>query len=284
MPKKPPNAPGKRTLSASCGQLKAPGTLGATNSLEHGLRRAVNAGELAVVYQPIVALDSNAVVGAEALVRWPQPDGHAPIGPVEFIPVAEALGLMDRIATQVLEQACRQLRHWQQHPGNEAFWVSVNIAPAQLANPNLADEFIAITCAVGVSPACVTLEITESALEQGFEEVSHVIDTLVAAGFPLALDDFGKGHSSLGRLIELPFSVLKVDRSFVWQTPDGRGAGVVSSLSQLSRHLQLHSLGEGVETPAHEAFLRECGYAYAQGFYYGKPVAADDFPLISSTG
>ena len=246
-------------------------------ALEHRLRRAIGKHDLHVVYQPILALSSNEVVGAEALVRWPQPEGQTPIGPDEFIPLAEELGFMDLIAIQVFEQACDQLRSWQKRPGNEGFRVSVNIAPSQLGNPHLADELIAITRGMGVSPASVALEITESALEQSFDQVSYAIDTLVAAGFPLALDDFGKGHSSLGRLIELPFSVLKVDRSFVWQTPDGRGAAVVASLSHLSEHLQLQALGEGVETAAHEAFLRECGYAYAQGYYYGKPMTPVDF-------
>ena len=250
-------------------------------ALERGLRRAINDGELRVVYQPIIALSNNEVVGAEALVRWPQPEGQTLIGPDEFIPLAEKLGLIDHLGIQVFEQACQQLRSWQNRAGSERFRVSVNIAPAQLGNPNLADELIAITQATGVSPAYVALEITESALDQSFDKVSYVIDTLVAAGFLLCLDDFGKGHSSLGRLIDLPFSVLKVDRSFVWQTPDRRGAAVVASLSQLSEHLHLRALGEGVETAAHEAFLRACGYAYAQGYYYGKPVAAADFSLIS---
>ena len=245
--------------------------------LEDALRRAVSEDELVVVYQPIVDLGSDRVVGAEALVRWPQPEGQTPIGPDEFIPLAEALGLMDRLGTRVFEQACRQLRHWQHLPDHEAFWVSVNVAPVQLRDPNLVDRFIEITQAEGVSPDCVKLEITESALEQSFDQVSYAIDTLLAAGFPLALDDFGIGHSSLGRLIELPFSVLKVDRSFVAQTPDGRGAAVVASLSHLSEHLQLQALGEGVETAAHEAYLRECGYAYAQGYYYGKPMTPVDF-------
>ena len=246
-------------------------------ALEQRLRRAIGNHDLRVVYQPILALSSNEVVGAEALVRWPQPEGQTPIGPDEFIPLAEELGLMDLITTQVFEQACDQLWSWQKRPGNDRFRMSVNIAPVQLANPHLADELVAITRAMGVSPAYVALEITESALEQSFDQVSYAIDRLVDAGFPLALDDFGKGHSSLGRLIELPFSVLKVDRSFVAQTPDGRGAAVVASLSHLSEHLQLQALGEGVETAAHEAYLRECGYAYAQGYYYGRPMTPVDF-------
>jgi len=250
-------------------------------ALEDALRRAVSEDELGIVYQPIVDLGSDQVVGAEALVRWPQPAGNAPIGPNEFIPLAEEMGLMDHLGTQVFEQACRQLRHWQNRAGHETFWVSVNVAPAQLRDPNLADRLIAITQAAGVSPACVKLEITESALAHGLDEISGVIEALASAGFTLALDDFGTGHSSLGRLIDMPFSVLKVDRTFVWQTPNGRGAGVVASLSQLSSYLELDPLGEGVETPTHEAYLRDCSYRYAQGYYYAKPMAAADFEAWS---
>ena len=245
--------------------------------LEGKLQRAVTEREVILFYQPIMDLCTGEVVGAEALARWPQPDGHFPIGPDRFIPLAEELGLMDRLGTQVFEDACLQLRDWQEHPGNGAFWVSVNVAPAQLHDPTLAERFSAITQATGVSPACVKLEITESALEGGLDEVVRVLDDLAAAGFPLALDDFGIGYSSLGRLIDMPFSLIKVDKTFVWQTPEGRGTGVVTSLSALSSYLHLHALGEGVENAVQEAFLREYNYRYAQGFYYAKPMAAADF-------
>lgn len=248
---------------------------------ESKLQRAVTERELVLHYQPIVDLASGEVVGAEALARWPQPDGQAPIGPDHFIPLAEELGLMGRLGTQVFEDACRQLHRWQAHPGNAAFWVSVNVAPAQLRDPDIADHFSAIAREVGVLPAHVKLEITESALEHGLDEVIHAIDALAAAGFPLALDDFGTGYSSLRRLIDMPFSIIKVDRSFVSQTPDGRGAGVVASLSQLSSHLHIHALGEGVETAVHVAFLRSHNYRFAQGYYYAKPMGAPDFATWS---
>ncbi|MFO7955454.1 putative bifunctional diguanylate cyclase/phosphodiesterase, partial [Thioalkalivibrio sp.] len=248
---------------------------------ESKLQRAVTERELVLHYQPIVDLASGEVVGAEALARWPQPDGQAPIGPDHFIPLAEELGLMGRLGAQVFEDACRQLHRWQAHPGNAAFWVSVNVAPAQLRDPDIADHFSAIAREVGVSPAHVKLEITESALEHGLDEVIHAIDALAAAGFPLALDDFGTGYSSLRRLIDMPFNIIKVDRSFVSQTPDGRGAGVVASLSQLSSHLHIHALGEGVENAVHEAFLRANNYRFAQGYYYAKPMAAADFATWS---
>lgn len=247
--------------------------------LEGDLRSAVSNKDLVLFYQPVIDLESGKAVGAEALLRWPTPEGQPPTGPDRFIPLAEQLGLMDELGGQVFQDACLQLRRWQELPGNTAFWVSVNVAPSQLRDSGLADRFVAIAHSIGVSPACVKLEITENALEFDISCVRQVIDSLVAAGFPLALDDFGTGYSSLGRLIDIPFNVIKVDKAFVWQSPDGRGAGVVASLAQLSRHLQIEALGEGVETSAQEAFLRSLDYRYAQGFYYARPMPAADFAV-----
>ena len=252
-------------------------------TLERELRRAISENELEVHYQPVIDLTRNEIVGAEALARWPQPAGEPPIGPDEFIPLAESLGLIDRLGRRVFEQACRQLRKWQMRFENKGFWVSVNVAPRQLRDPNLADRLLGLARSMDVSPACLKLEITESALERDFDTVRGVIDDLVAVGFCLALDDFGKGHSSLERVIALPFSVLKVDRSFIWQTPNGPGRAVVAGVAEIIRHLELHALGEGVETAAHETFLQQYGYRYAQGYYYSKPVAASDFPPIPGT-
>jgi len=246
-------------------------------TLEGNLQRAVVDRELILFYQPVMDLRNGEVVGAEALLRWPQPEGQPPIGPDRFVPLAEALGLMDDLGTQVFEDACLQLRSWQALSGNRSFWVSVNVSPTQIRDPKLAQRFIAITQAMVVPTACMKLEITEGALEKELDDVSHTIADLTAAGFPLALDDFGTGYSSLGRLIDMPFNLIKVDQAFVRQTPDGRGAGVVACLSQLGRYLHVDVLGEGVETAAHESFLRDCNYRYAQGFYYARPMAPDDF-------
>ena len=246
---------------------------------EGDLERAVADRQFVLFYQPIMDLSCNKVVGAEALLRWPQPEGHTPIGPDQFIPVAGELGLMERLGTQVFEDACHQLKCWQELPGNAAFWVSVNVAPVQLCDSGVTERFLAITQATGVSPSFVKLEMTENVLERSVDEITSTLHELTTAGFPLALDDFGTGYSSLARIIDFPFNIIKVDRSFVRQTPDGRGSGVVASLAQLSRYLKLDALGEGVETVAHETFLRDYNYRYAQGFLYAKPMAADDFAV-----
>ena len=184
---------------------------------------------------------------------------------------------MERVGTQVLEDACHQLKCWQELPDNAAFWVSVNVAPVQLSDPRLTERFLDIAQAAGVSSSCVKLELTESALGQDLDAATSILDDFTNAGFPLALDDFGTGYSSLARIIDFPFNIIKVDQAFVRQTPDGRGAGVVASLSQLSKYLHVDALGEGVETEAHETFLRDHNYRYAQGFLYARPMAAADF-------
>lgn len=248
-------------------------------ALERDLRKAVNESQLVVYYQPICELARGQLAGAEALVRWPHTGDRPPIGPDEFIPLAESLGLINRLGLHVFGQACHQLHDWQAYLHDQSFWISVNVAPRQLMDRHLVDRLLALTRAAGVYPNAIKLEITESALEQDFDTVKGVVDDLVAAGFPLALDDFGKGHSSLERVIGLPFSVIKVDRSFVWQTPNGPGAAIITGVSAISRQLQMSALGEGVETLKQGAFLRNAGFRYAQGYLYGKPVAAEDFPF-----
>lgn len=244
--------------------------------IERDLRRAIYNDEIIPYYQPIIDLDSGCIIGAEALARWIRPEGKSPIGPDEFIPIAESIGIIDRMGRRVLEKAASNLYQWQKHLDAPSFWISINIAPQQLLDQNLPDRLLAIARSMGVSAESIKLEITESALEYDFSTVQCVIDDLVESGFLLALDDFGKGHSSLERVISLPFSSIKVDKSFVWQVVDGPGRAVVSSVANLAQNLDMYIIGEGVESADHEAMLREYNYEYAQGFYYGRPMSAED--------
>lgn len=246
-------------------------------SLEGRLRRAVTQNELTVAYQPILALnEQRPLAGAEALTRWPQPEDHQFIGPSVFITLAEELGLMDRIGLQVFEAAIHQLRRWDEIAGSGDMWISVNIAPVQLRDTSLPSQFADIARQAGIETSRVKLEITESALAEGFDVAGPVVDGLAQAGFPLALDDFGTGQSSLSRLINMPFSMLKVDRSFVRQIPHGPGAAVVSSLHNLAERLNMTTLAEGVENPEQERFLQEIGYRFVQGFHYGEAMTSVD--------
>lgn len=245
-------------------------------SVERRLRTAVERRQFALAYQPIVDLQNGChTVGAEALLRWPQEDGSV-IGPDLFIPLAEELGLIHPLGLWVFETACETLRQWRNDTGKD-LWTSVNLSPLQLQDPNLADRLAAIATSAGVDPGRVKLEITESALIERFDETSGLLKQLTEIGFPLALDDFGTGHSSLSRLIHLPFSVLKVDRAFVYDTPDGPGAAVVASLALLAQSLHLEALGEGIEVEAHETFLRGLGYHLGQGYHYAKPLTPEAF-------
>lgn len=244
-------------------------------SIEARLRRTLANGGLEVAYQPIVDIGGPArVVGAEALARWPQPEGN-PIGPEVFIPVAEAAGLIGPLGRWVFERSCEQLAQW--HADDRRLWLSVNISPMQLANAALADELTATAERAGLRPDTIKLEITESALVADDATVARVLTELREAGFTLALDDFGTGHSSLARLLRMPFHVLKVDRGFVIDCPGGPGAAVVSSLAAFSSRLGIQALGEGVETQAQETFLRDHGYRLAQGYRYAPPLSAADF-------
>lgn len=245
-------------------------------AIESRLREAIEQEQLAVVFQPIVDLNAgNKIIGAEALVRWPS-SGQTPIGPDVFVPLAEELGLIGKMGSWVFNRACQTLRHWRDVSG-EDLWMSVNVSPKQLQDPSLASQLETITLNAGLRPSQIKLEITESGLIEQFEQVTQHLNKLVECGFKLALDDFGTGHSSLSRLIHIPFSVLKVDRAFVSDSPDGPGSSVVAGLSSLADSLNLETVGEGVETEIEENFLRQHGYRFAQGYRYAKPMTANDF-------
>lgn len=241
--------------------------------VEADLRAAVARNAFSVHYQPIVDIGAGGrVVGAEALVRWPRGDKYV-VGPDRFIPLAEETGLIHELGLQVFETACRDLAAWLEQ--GRDLWVSVNVSPLQLDDPQLTDKLAQCARAAGVDCSRFSLEITESALETNSQALDHTFQQLRAAGFLLALDDFGTGYSSLARLIRMPFDTLKVDRGFVSDCSDGPGAAVVRSVSALAQDLGMKLVAEGVEQDAHECFLRAHGYTLAQGFYYARPMSSE---------
>lgn len=242
-------------------------------TIEADLREAVANYALSVHYQPIVDISQGGlVVGAEALARWPRGD-KCVVGPDQFIPIAERLGLIHDLGLQVFGTACRDLAAWLSQ--GQDLWISVNLSPPQLDDPQLVDKLTECARVAGVDCARIKLEITESGLSLHLNEVDHMLRQLREAGFLLVLDDFGTGNSSLARMIRMPFDTIKVDRGFVSDCPAGLGAAVVMSVSSLARHLGMKLVAEGVEHEAHERFVREHGYTLAQGYYYARPMPAE---------
>lgn len=242
-------------------------------TLETELREAVIEQAFILHYQPVVDMaEQNKVVGAEALIRWPR-QAKLSVGPDRFIPVAEEVGIIHELGLWVFSTACRDLANWQQQ--GKALWISVNLSPVQLSDPQLVEKLVAEAESAGITCQQIKLEITEGALETHFEEVNQTLNKLHQAGFTLAVDDFGTGHSSMNRVIRMPFDTIKIDRGFVSDCPHGAGAAVVTSMGALARQLQLDLIAEGVETEQQESFLLQHGYRLGQGYRYAKPMSAE---------
>ena len=241
--------------------------------LEMELRRAVSHGELELFYQPRVALQSGVPCGVEALVRWRHPvRGLVP--PDDFIPLAEETGIIHALGDWVLEEACRQLRAWQQQ-GLAGMRVAVNISAKQLQEGDLVARIASLTRHYGIAPADLEVELTESVIMANPEEISGIFARLRRLGVTVAVDDFGTGYSSLAYLRRLPIDVLKIDRSFVMNADRDEGdAQIVRIIMALAQALKLDVIAEGVETRGQAEFLQSCGCPTAQGFLYARPQPA----------
>ena len=243
--------------------------------LEADLHRAVERGELRVHYQPIVDLVTGRVSGFEALIRWMHPT-RGLVDPHEFISLAEDTGLIVPIGAWILEEACHQAVHWQsqRRNGGAPLTVSVNVAPRQLNEPSLAEQFGQILDATGIDPQTVWLEVTESALSHA-EPSIKALESLRGLGAHLAVDDFGTGYSSLAHLKAFPVEALKIDQGFV----DGLGTDpsdttIVGAVVGLAHSMGLAAIAEGLEEPSQLAELRTLGCDYAQGYLFGAPQPA----------
>ncbi len=247
------------------------------------LRRAIRQQELTLFYQPIVALKSRTVVGAEALIRWRHPR-RGWVSPGEFIPIAEQSGYIITLGRWVLEQACREARTWQSkfHP-EMPLTVSVNLSAVQVQDPALVDEVAEVLEQTGLEPQCLTLEITETALMQNPEFTRPILQRLKSLGIRLAMDDFGAGHSSLHYLKQFPIDVLKIDRSFVMGLGLNRvDSALVRTVINLAGVLNMAVTAEGVESPEQVAELAGIGCDKAQGYYYAQPVPSTELgPVLA---
>ena len=242
--------------------------------LEADLRRAVDAGELVLHYQPTVALTTGDIVGTEALVRWRHPT-RGLIPPGEFIPIAEATGLIRPLGAWVLREACRQAAQWNE--GRETpLSISVNLSARQIKQgPELLHEVARALQMSGLSSDRLILEVTETVLMDHAEETLALLMQLKELGVRLALDDFGTGYSSLSYLQRFPFDVIKIDRSFVERlSGPARELQLVRMIISLGRGLQMETVAEGISDPAQFLALRRTGCELGQGFYFHRPAPA----------
>jgi diguanylate cyclase (GGDEF)-like protein/PAS domain S-box-containing protein len=240
------------------------------------LRGAVGRGELYLRYQPEVPLHATEPVWAEVLLRWEHPE-LGPVGPDEFIPVAEESGSIIEIGAWVLRMACRQLLTWREEGAAAPAVLAVNLSPRQLAHPGLVDTVATILREEGVEPSELALEITETAVMADPVRSLATVTQLRELGVLLAIDDFGTGYSSLALLQEFPVVLLKIDRSFISGLADSRSdRSIVAAVVGLARALRLVTVAEGVETAEQLALLTEMGCDAGQGYLWSKPLAPDD--------
>jgi EAL domain-containing protein (putative c-di-GMP-specific phosphodiesterase class I) len=241
-------------------------------AMASALRHALDRNEFTVHYQPIVDLSTGALVSAEALLRWTNPDLGV-IGPDEFIPVAEDTGLILQIGAWVLEQACEELVVWQRTQPSMS--VAVNLSVRQMVATDIAGVIKGVLGRTGVRPACLRLELTESVFMEDVEYFSRTMGRLKELGVQLAIDDFGTGYSSLGYLTRFPVDAVKVDRAFVEGLgSDPQRTALVAAIVAMADAIGLEVTAEGVETPDQLTALKRLKCARAQGFHLARPMGA----------
>ena len=252
-------------------------------SLETGLRQALDHGEFTLHYQPKLNLRNGAIVGVEALIRWLHPE-RGPVPPIEFISIAERSGLIVPIGRWVLAEACHQAQAWQDI-GLAPIRISINISAAELRTKDLVEFMRGMLAATGLESQFLELELTESFLMPELPSTFEVLHALKAMGLHLALDDFGTGYASLNHLKRYPIDTLKIDRSFVHgiaTNPDH--AGIVGAVISMGSHLHIRVVAEGVETREQLSFLQDNECPFGQGHYFSQPVTARECTQLLRRG
>ena len=243
-------------------------------SLESELRRALQGDQLEIHYQPQIELRSDTLIGLEALLRWQHPQRGA-IPPLEFVSLAEDVGLIDELGDWVVCEVCRQVKAWQK-TGLSVPRIAINVSPRQFRRAGLAQRIKDIVKEYGLYADCLELEITENMLMENIEEATAMLETLQADGMTIAIDDFGTGHASLSYLRQLPVTRLKIDKSFVCDIDTSAdAAAIAATVIRLAQGLHLQVIAEGVETEEQLNFLVNQGCDAGQGYYFSRPLAAD---------
>ncbi len=251
--------------------------------IENGLRHALENKELSLNYQPKVDFKTNALIGAEALLRWNNPSLGF-VSPDEFIPIAEETGLIIPIGEWVLHQACQQTRQWLDeglNPGK----IAVNLSARQFHSIGLFETIISILDETRLPAEHLELELTESTFVEQVNEAITILQKISGLGISCAIDDFGTGYSSLSYLKKFPVKTLKIDKSFVMDLPDdGDDIAITRAIISLAKSLDLKIVAEGIENKSQYTFLNALNCDYAQGYLFSKPLNAQDFKTILQAG
>jgi diguanylate cyclase (GGDEF)-like protein/PAS domain S-box-containing protein len=247
-------------------------------SIEEGLRRALERQEFVLYYQPKVDLMTGAITGAEALIRWIHPT-RGLIPPMDFIPIAEDCGLILSIGAWALREACAQSRAWTK-AGLPTVTMAVNVSAIEFRDKNFLNRLFEVINETGLDPRLLELELTESVLMKHAASTAVILQSLREAGIRLAIDDFGTGYSSLSYLRKFPVDAVKIDQTFIRQISADDDTTIVKAVIGMARGLKLRVIAEGVETPQELAFLRAYRCDEAQGYYFSRPVPARQFAMM----
>jgi diguanylate cyclase (GGDEF)-like protein/PAS domain S-box-containing protein len=246
------------------------------------LRKAVESQRWALYYQPVLELGTGTMTGVEALIRWIEPDGTM-VPPIEFIPLAEELGLIELIGDWVVRELVYQAQAWLELGID--LEIGFNLSPRQFWQADLSERILARVHEGSIDPSRVLVEITETSAMMDPDRAQQILAQLHDGGLKIAIDDFGTGYSSLSRLREMPVNVLKIDRSFVSGVDgDAASGSIVSAFLELARGLGMTTLAEGIETEAELAFLSERGCQLGQGFLFSKPVPPEEIIALALGG
>ena len=244
--------------------------------LEAQLRRAIRDGHVVAYYQPKFDLASGRITGCEALARWRHPE-RGLVSPAEFIPVAEATGLICELGESVLREACAQVHAWRQ-AGHSDLTLNANLSPRQLKDELIVEQIARVLEQTGFPSSCLDLEVTENSLIHNEERASLVLERLRECGIRISLDDFGTGYSSLRHLKRFRVEALKIDQSFVRGIGlDSEDEAIISAILSIAQNMHLRVVAEGIETERQLIFLRDRACEEGQGFYLSEPLSAEAF-------
>jgi len=248
-------------------------------NLEEKMLKALQNNEFEIVYQPQVNLSNGNIIGAEALLRWYNKSLNNP-GPDEFIPIAEQSGLIIPIGQFVIEKAFAQCAIWQRQYSID-FRMAVNLSPRQFHDTNLVKNIVSEVNKQGLNIKSIELEITEGVLLSAQEQTTQTLNELIEHDITLSMDDFGTGYSSLSYLRRYPFSILKIDRSFIHDiNTDIKDLKLIKATIAMAHNLNLKVIAEGVEDEEHYQMLKDLGCDFAQGYFFGRPMAVSEFNAV----